>query len=302
MTSPEVSIIIVNFNTYELTRACVESIFAHTSGVGFEIILVDNASTDGSREVFEKDDRITYIYNETNLGFGRANNVGLCLAAGRNILFLNSDTLLRNDAVSILCKYLDSHPGTGVVGGNLFDADDRPVHSFHRYRPSVYGELNEALLGLPNRLLFGKNAEFNHSGEPLKVKHITGADLMIRKSVLEEIGGGFDPDFFMYHEDTELCWRVAKAGYLLESVPEAEITHLIGSSSKSAPSRNKVRMFLNSRKLYFRKCTSVAHRLLIYPVIFLVIVFKRLFFSLDKPHREFWSEMWQELFRPIRIE
>lgn len=298
----DVSVIIVNFNTRELTSSCLDSVFEKTHGVSFEVIVVDNASTDGSRDVFEKDNRITYIYNETNLGFGRANNVGLCLASGRNILFLNSDTLLRNDAVSILCRYLDSHAGTGVVGGNLFDAGGQPVHSFHRYRPSLYGELNEALLGLPNRLLFGKNAEFNHSGEPLRVKHITGADLMIRKAVLEEIGGGFDPDFFMYHEDTELCWRVAKAGYLLESVPEAEITHLVGSSSKRTPSRNKVRMFLNSRKLYFRKCTSIAHRLLIYPVMFLVFSFKRIIFSFVKPHREFWSEMWRELLRPIRIE
>lgn len=297
----DVSVIIVNYNTRKLTRACVDSVFQKTKGVSFELIVVDNASTDGSRELFSQDSRITYIYNESNLGFGRANNVGLAAATGRNILFLNSDTLLINDAVSILSDYLDAHPDVGAVGGNLFNNEGHPIHSFHRYRPSVYGELNEALLGFPNRLRFGENAEFNHTDAPLEVKHITGADLMIPRSVLNQIGGGFNPDFFMYHEDTELCWRIGKSGHRLMSVPDAEIVHLVGASSRKSLSRAKVDMFLNSRKLYYKNCKSFFYRLLVYPLIFLVIIVKLVIFTFDKPHREFWLEMLLELFRPIRV-
>lgn len=297
----DVSVIIVNYNTLELTRACIDSLFQKTEGVSFEVILVDNASTDGSRELFSQDPRITYIYNDTNLGFGKANNVGLLTARGRNVLFLNSDTLLRNDAVTILCNYLDAHQDVGAVGGNLFDGAGHPVHSFHRYRPSVYGELNEALLGLPNRIRFGENAEFNHTGSPLEVKHITGADLMIPRTVLDQVGGGFNPGFFMYHEDTEFCWRIDKSGYKIVSVPQAEITHLVGSSSQGSQSRAKVDMFLNSRKIYYRTCTSLLNRVAVYPVMFIVAVVKWFVFVFDKPHREFWSEVLLELFRPVRI-
>lgn len=96
-----VSIIIVNYNTLKITANYIESVFEKTKKIPFEIILVDNASTDGSKEYFEKDQRIRYYYNTENLGFGKANNEGLKYAKGRNVLFLNSDTLLINDAISI---------------------------------------------------------------------------------------------------------------------------------------------------------------------------------------------------------
>ncbi len=256
----DLSIIIINYNTCEETGKCIESVFEKTADISFEVILVDNASKDGSKEVFEADSRIRYIYNDENLGFGRANNVGIEVSRGRNVLFLNSDTLLRNDACSILSRYLDQHERIGVVGGNLYNADGHPTHSYRKYFPSVYSEMNDILSGLPNKLIYGKNAEFNYSGTPKRVKMITGADLMIRRAVLDEIGGGFDPDFFMYFEDTELCWRVCKAGYEIVSVPQAEIVHLTGYSSKKKTSEAKGRILRNSKSLYFSKCLSKPER------------------------------------------
>ena len=247
----DVSIIIINYNTLKMTDECICSVIEKTSGISYEIILVDNASIDGSKEFFSKDKRVTYIYNDENLGFSRANNKGIERAQGRNILFLNSDTLLRNNAIKILSDFLDKNPKVGACGGNLFDSKGNPVHSFFRYNTSIYEELNKILQDIPDRLLFGKNRQFNYSGHNLKVKHITGADLMTRKTILNTVGV-FNPSFFMYHEDTELCHRMSKAGYYIVSVPAAEITHLVHATVKDAmDDYYKQRIQEDSRNIYF---------------------------------------------------
>lgn len=107
--------VIINYNCLQTTSGCIDNIVEKTSGISYEIIVVDNASTDGSREFFCSDERVKYIYYEENLGFGRANNRGLEIASGRNILFLNPDTLLRNNAIEILSDYLDNLSGNQMV-------------------------------------------------------------------------------------------------------------------------------------------------------------------------------------------
>lgn len=247
----DVSIIIVNYNTLSLTRQCIDSVIEHTSGISYEIILVDNASTDGSREAFSADSRVKYIFNEGNIGFGRANNIGIGQASGRNVFLLNSDTVLVNNAVKVLSDYLDANPGTGVCGGNLFTSDMKENFSFSRTAPSVFTEWDRLLKYIPGKLRYGKNVCFNHTGRPLDVWHVTGADFMIPRHVIEEVGA-FNPGFFMYFEETELCFRVHKAGYAVRSVPQAEIIHLDGRSFKT-PEDNSRRgeMFEKSKWLYF---------------------------------------------------
>lgn len=97
----DVSVIIVTYNTLALTRDCIDSIFRHTANVQFEVIVVDNASEDGSYDYFSKDRRIIYVYSQENMGFGRANNLGLEYASGEYIFLLNSDTYLKNNAIKI---------------------------------------------------------------------------------------------------------------------------------------------------------------------------------------------------------
>ena len=122
----DVSIIIVNYNTCRMTAECIDSVFEKTHGIDFEIILVDNASTDGSREHFAGDSRITYIYNDENLGFGRANNAGIERARGRYVFLLNSDTLLIGNAIKTLCDHLDAHPETGAAAATYSTETARP--------------------------------------------------------------------------------------------------------------------------------------------------------------------------------
>lgn len=258
----DVSVIIVNYNTRQMTSECIDSIFDKTDGVTFEIILVDNASSDGSKEHFEQDRRITYIYNEENLGFGRANNVGYSKAQGRNILFLNPDTLLINNAIQILSTYLDSRSEVGVCGGNLYDEEMQPALSFRRVFPGIKEECFNLLFHIPERVIWRKAFFFNHTMECVNVTNVSGADLMIKSTVFAEIGG-FLPDYFMYYEETDLCFRVAKYGYRLVSVPQAEIQHLEGKSFKVADRETKrLKVSEEGRHCFYRlNYSRTTHRI-----------------------------------------
>lgn len=247
----DVSIIIVNYNTASVTLNCINSVFEKTEGIDFEVILIDNASTDGSKEVFEADARIKYIYNKQNLGFGQANNKGISIAKGRNILFLNPDTLLLNNAVKILSDYLDNHAKTGACGGNLYDERMRSTHSYFMILPSIMWELNLLSKSSLEKVIWGKSSQFNHSQFPKKVGYICGADLMVKSDVLKQTGA-FSPSFFMYFEETELSYRIKKAGYTIFSVPDAKIQHLEGKSFGNSS-------MSHSRLLYLEKSLSVYH-------------------------------------------
>ncbi|MBQ0142632.1 MAG: glycosyltransferase family 2 protein [Prevotellaceae bacterium] len=243
----EVSIIIVNYNTLQITAECIDSIFRFTTNVNFEVILVDNGSIDGSEQHFASDDRITYIYLKENIGFGRANNEGVKYATGRNILFLNSDTLLQDNSVKLLSEYLDHNNTVGACGANLFDSSMQSSISFYRQYPSIFDNFI-TLNKLYNKIRFKDSVTFNNTQNPLDVCHISGADLMIKKKILDHIGS-FDPQFFMYFEDTELCYRIKRAGFLLMSVPSARIIHLQGRSTMNSI---KFIWWLNSKIKFYK--------------------------------------------------
>lgn len=225
-----VSIIIVNYKTPELCINAVNSIFEKTEGISYEIVIVDNASGDGSLgkigSVFG--DKVRYIQSDTNLGFGKANNLGIKQSIGEFVFLLNSDTLLRNNAIKILYDQISSDEKIGVVGGNLFYENNLPVHSYSLKIPSLKTEKVGSLIKkVIHKLRYAKdNKNFNATGKPMCIDgFVSGADMMIRRAALEQ-SGLFDPDFFMYSEEVELTYRIKKCGYTVWSVPSAEITHL----------------------------------------------------------------------------
>jgi len=247
----DVSIIVVSYNTSRLTRDTLRSVFEHTRGIDFEMIVVDNASHDGSAEDIRREFPQARLMALTeNLGFGRANNLAMETARGRNLLLLNPDTLLHDNAVKTLSDYLDAHPRCGVCGGNLVRADGRPEHSFQRALPGMATQWNRLFGGLPFLLRYGRSMEYNHSGRPLEVGYITGADMMVRAAVIAEVGG-FDPDFFLYFEETELTARIRRQGYGVVSLPTVTITHLNGKSP--IKSEERLRQKLRGRALYMQK-------------------------------------------------
>lgn len=131
----DVSVIIVNYNTKEMTQNCIDSIFQNTKDIEFEVILVDNASTDGSKEFFEQDNRIKYIYSKENLGFGRANNLGYKEASGKYLFLLNSDTLLLNNAIDLFYKLAEkeTNKNIGCWGTMLYDSNNKIAGSYGKF-------------------------------------------------------------------------------------------------------------------------------------------------------------------------
>lgn len=267
----DVSVIIVNYNTKELTKQCVESIFEKTTGVEFEVIVVDNGSTDGSREVFEGDKRLHYIYSNENLGFGRANNLGFAQSKGDFLFFLNSDTYLVNNAIYMLWHNLKNagwhleSERIACAGAMLRDAKSNIIHSYARF-PSVGRTMFLDTLGtilwklhLLKALPDASNYRSSQQREDVlffDVDYITGADLMVRRDVAEECGL-FDPAFFMYYEETEMQFRYKQMGIRRVICNGPEIVHLVGQSTRKRSPKSKT-VEMRSKFLYYRKTLSPA--------------------------------------------
>lgn len=221
----DVSIIIVNYNTKLLLADCLSTVFEKTKDVAFEVIVVDNASTDGSEEYIKKRfPNIKWINSGENLGFGNANNLGAKSALGKYLFFLNSDTQLLNNAICIFFDYAESHQREkiGALGSWLLDKSEKPNNSFGFF-PCAINEINY-LLG-KYKLPTSKNII-----EEKDVDYITGADLFIPKQLFEELDG-FDKNIFMYYEETDLQYRIAQLDLVRKVIPGPRIIHLEGGSS-----------------------------------------------------------------------
>lgn len=251
----EVSVIIVNYNTLETTKKCLDSIFEHTKDVSFEVILVDNDSKDGSAEYFSRDTRIQFIESGSNLGFGKANNLGFKYATGRYVFLLNSDTLLLNNAIKEFRDAHDRMPNrVACLGCVLKAADGVTENNSYSYFPS----LSVTMYGVLNLYLrYQKKAKSFDDGKApdFRVDYIIGADLFIRRDVIEELGL-FDPDFFMYYEESEMQLRYARHGYESRIIRTPSIIHLecvsMGSSGKKPSIRQRL-LYFKSMFLYMRK-------------------------------------------------
>lgn len=250
-----VSIIIVNYNTVSLLCDAIDSVLEKTTDISYEIIVVDNNSSDNSENIIPQKygDKVIFIKLPENIGFGRANNEGVKLANGKYLFLLNPDTILLNNAVKILADFLENNANAGICGGNLVDEKRQAAHSYSMILPSITWELNILFAEFPEKLFFSKNVWFNHTGKARKVAHITGADLMIKADLFRRLNG-FDADFFMYFEETELTFRLKKVGFEVYSIPQAEIMHLEGKSIGTDEKR--VKMILSGRNLFYKKTRS----------------------------------------------
>lgn len=286
----DVSIIIINYNTYKLTLDCLRSIYEKTTGISFEIIVVDNASSDNSVEYIKKEyPQIHLIENHQNIGFGRGNNLGYKYANSKYVFLLNPDTIIVNNAIGILCNFLDSNKEISVVGGQLLDEKLSPMHSYSFIYPSLKWELNILLRGFISkckehnaRILLDNNTFF-------PVAYITGADMMIRKSVVDELGF-FDSDFFMYFEETELSYRYLLNGYVSYCYPEARIIHLEGKSFDFMEKREKA--YFYGRNLFYKKKYSKIYVFICNLVYLTVCIIRITFFllTLNKKKLVEWSK------------
>jgi len=247
----KISIIIVNWNTRELLKRCLTSIAAYPPAVAYEILVVDNASSDGSQQmVREQFSQVRLIESAENLGFGRANNVAIQEAQGEYILLLNSDTEVRAGALDSLVRFLNQNPRTGAVGARLLNPDGNLQFSCSP-KPTLLREFLR-LFHLPGIRPDGYYPmdEWDLAA-PRQVDVLLGACLMLRASVLAQTGL-MDDRFFMYSEEVDMCRRVQRAGWELVWLPQAEVVHYGGQSTRQAAAEMFLHLY-RSKVLYFRK-------------------------------------------------
>lgn len=255
----DVSIIIINYNTRQMTAECIDSIIDKTSGLSFEIIVVDNASTDGSKDFFSRDNRIIYVYNSENLGFGRANNIGAKHANGKYLFLLNSDTILVSNAIEAFYSFMENNKDIASCGANLVDENGKMTVS-HGNFPSLLQELST--IGFyklykktyRNRIALG---QFANEGNISDVDYISGADIFIRRNIFERLNG-FDRDYFMYYEETDLYYRMSNSGYRSCLIPSITIIHKVGGSfSNKRYNISKFNLVFNGKLLFYYKHRSL---------------------------------------------
>jgi len=230
----DVSIIIINYNTFELTCQCIKSVLAETSNLEIEIVLVDNASVDRDpSEFINIFPDLILVKNPENVGFARGNNIGIVKAKGDFILLLNSDTLLRNNAISITRYFLATHPQVAVATGRLQYPNGIIQHNCQRF-PSIRASLFELFRlqkivpGIGSRVLFGPFFKYDRLVYP---DWVWGTFFMFKRDLLNVLPGNRLPDdYFMYGEDIQWCMEFRKRGYKVAFLHEPHIEHLLGAS------------------------------------------------------------------------
>jgi len=244
----KLSIIIISWNTKELLAQCLASIYAYPPPEPFEIVVVDNGSRDGSAAMVTRNySQVHLIRNEDNRGFAQANNQGILASRGHYLLLLNPDTEVHANALATLIRFLDDHADAGAVGARLLNADGSLQHSCSP-APTL---LNEWLH------LFHLDRERRQGmatwdiSKPRQVDTLLGACLMVRREAVDEIGL-LDESYFMYSEEVDFCYRLRRAGWRLYWIPQAEVVHYGGQSTRQIATEMFLQLYRN-KLLYFRK-------------------------------------------------
>ena len=265
------SIVVVSFNTRDLLRKCLQSILGECeqlpAGLTAEILVVDNASSDGSADMVESEfsassSPVRLIRSETNLGFGVANNLALEAAEGKYLVLLNSDAFFHSGALRLAIEHLDANPAVGIGGARLVGSDGAAQPSARSF-PSIWHDalvLTSLSARFPRSRIFGApDRTWADPNQPAEVDWLPGAFLIARREALARVGL-FDPDFFLYYEEVDLCRRVKTAGFPILYWPDIVVTHLGGESSRQLDSHKLsghasevVLWRMRSTFLYYRK-------------------------------------------------
>jgi N-acetylglucosaminyl-diphospho-decaprenol L-rhamnosyltransferase len=261
---PGVSAVIVNFNARPHLVECVRSLRA--DGVD-QIVVVDNASSDGSEAALaESDPDSRFLPTGSNLGFGTAANVGVANTASAYVLVLNPDTILQPGTTKALTAALDRDPRMAVVGPRVDNPDGSLYPSARRF-PRMTDAAGHAFLGMVWRdnpfTTRYRMLDWDHT-QAGPVDWVSGACMLVRRSAFEQLGG-FDPAYFMYVEDVDLCWRMGQAGWTVGYEPAGRVVHAVGASSQLAP----YRMILAHHRslLRFANRTTIGPRRVVLPAV-----------------------------------
>lgn len=252
----DLSIIIVNYNVKEFLQNLLHSLQKAVQNISHEIIVVDNASDDGSIEfIREKFSYVQLISNKTNLGFSKANNEGLKIAKGKYLLLINPDTIVSEDTISKMIQFFNNHDDAGLAGCKILNPDGSLQLACRRSFPGPWTSFCK-VTGLstlfPKSKLFARyNLTYLDENETYEVDAISGSFMMMKKEVYEKVGG-FDEQFFMYGEDLDLCYRIQQNGYKVYYYPGTQIIHYKGESTKRS-SLDETKIFYDAMHLFVKK-------------------------------------------------
>ena len=281
----DLSVVIVNYQTFELTRNTINSIFEYSYPFSYEILVVDNASSDDSLSKLQDyfKDKVTFIASKENNGFAAGNNQALRVAKGRYVLLLNSDTIVWENTLENIYNYMEKHTDVGASGCRVLlengDLDKACKRSFPNVKNSFF-----RLFHIPTN---SKDDNYNLDGLPddeiYEIDCLTGAFMFMRAEALNEVGL-LDETFFMYGEDIDLCYRIKKAGWKIIYYGESKITHLKGASSKKQ--KNKlIYEFYRAMYIYYKKHHASESSFLVNIVVYIgiaVLCILKLFLNLFK--------------------
>ena len=242
----DVSIVIVSFNTREILLRCLESIKKQTTGISYEIIVVDNSSKDQTVEaVAEKFCEINVIPNKVNRGFSAANNQGILSSKGKKIAFLNPDTLLTENSFEKILKYMKEHPEFSILGSGIVDKNNNPC-PIRLWEDTP----KEAALKILN--LYDPSSELEKMGEmkPKEVQVISGCCFVVARELIESVGL-MDENYFLYNEEDDFCRRARQNGKKICFFPETAVQHLLGQSTHQNCHREKVILETYRSNVYF---------------------------------------------------
>jgi GT2 family glycosyltransferase len=235
----DLSILIVNYNTRELTLNCLRSVLESDTSYEFEVIVIDNSSKDDSVEQIQRHfPQVQLIANDQNVGFAKANNQGINIAKGRYILLLNSDTIVQKDTLETMLRFMDEHPQVGAGGCKVVLPDGSLDKACKRGFPTPSASCYYAF-GIAK--LFPGHPRFNQyqlshldPDDEYPVDCLVGAFMLVRREAIEQVGL-LDEEFFMYGEDIDWCYRMKQAGWQIYYYPRTQIIHYKGASSRRKP-------------------------------------------------------------------
>lgn len=273
----DLTVVIVNYNVQYFLDQCLKSVFRSGNTLEMEVIVVDNNSVDGSQEMIrEKYPRVILIANQENSGFSKANNQAIRIAKGRYVLLLNPDTVVEDDTLTKVVRFMDKHPDAGGLGVKMLDGQGQFLPESKRGLPTpdvAFFKIFGLAKLFPKSRTFGKyHLGYLDPEQTHEVEVLSGAFMLLRKEALEKTGY-LDEDFFMYGEDIDLSYRITQAGYKNYYFPETRIIHYKGESTKKS-SVNYVLVFYNAMIIFARKHFSKQNAWLFSLLINLAVYFR----------------------------
>ncbi len=261
----DLSVVIVTWNTRAHLQRCLESLAASTPAITYEVIVVDNASTDGTPDVVRSyPHRIHLIANAENRGFASANNQAFEQATGRYVLLLNPDTVVHKGALDALVRFMDAHPDAAAAGPALRNEDGTPQYTGVRFPNTLNIFIETMFLDrlFPRSRIFGRHKElYADASVPRRVDYVQGACMIVRSSAIQTIGG-LDERFFLYFEEVDWCKRMAHAGYSVYVCPAATVTHFANVGLGHYDERRLVH-YHRSLMLFYHKHYSAWQRAIV---------------------------------------